>query len=212
MDITLSDVTVRLPDHRTLFHIEHFVVQSGARVLIQGPSGIGKTTFLHLIAGLFLPEKGSVELGKVRVDLLTDRERSRLRRRSIGIIFQRLNLIDHLNALENVVLPFRNVSDARGKAIRALGRLNLGTSLNSRIATLSPGEQQRVAVARILASTPPLILADEPTSSLDEVNAHAVLDALWEASEGNTLVVVSHDRRIYERFSRPVEFTELINA
>ncbi len=213
MDVRLKDVTVVLPpDDRLLFHIDHLSVTSGTCVLIHGASGLGKTTLLHLIAGLFLPEQGSVELGGRNLSLLSDHERARLRRESLGIIFQRLNLIEHLNALENVMLPLRGRSDGGNRAARALARANVGALQYERVGNLSLGEQQRVAVARVLAAAPDLILADEPTSSLDERTARAILDALREASEGKTMLVVSHDQRIAGYFNSVIPFEGLIKA
>jgi putative ABC transport system ATP-binding protein len=212
MDVSLTDVVVRIPpDQRLLFHVKSLRIDSGLRVLIHGASGIGKTTLLHLIAGLFLPDSGSVEVGGSNLCLLNDHQRSRLRREHLGIIFQRLNLIDHLDAIENVMLPLRDRRTARERAVNALKVVNMAGLLRERVANLSLGEQQRVAVGRVLAGKPALILADEPTSSLDERNAEAVMDALFDASEGSTLIVVSHDHRISRRFDRTIDFAVLIS-
>jgi putative ABC transport system ATP-binding protein len=212
MDVSLKDVVVRIPpDQRLLFHIKSLHIDSGSRVLIHGASGLGKTTLLHLIAGLFLPQSGSVEVDGSNMCLLNDHQRSKLRREHLGIIFQRLNLIDHLNALENVVLPLRDRRVARQRAVDALKMVNMAGLLRERVGNLSLGEQQRVAVGRVLAAKPALILADEPTSSLDERNAEGVMDALFDASGGSTLIVVSHDHRISRRFDKTFDFVLLIS-
>lgn len=210
MDIALTNIVVSVPPtHRLLFSIRGLRIPAGTRMLIHGASGIGKTTLLHLIAGLFSADEGKVTIGTYDLQMLSDFQRSILRRQEFGIVFQRLNLIDHLNALENVLLPLPPDSTSAARAAQALEKVNMGGRDRERVANLSLGEQQRVAIARVLASSPPIILADEPTSSLDEKNASAVLDALWEASTNNTLLVVSHDRRIHERFQNVVDFEDL---
>lgn len=213
MEVVLKDVTVCIPPRkRVLFHIDEFSVPSGSSLLIHGSSGIGKTTLLHLIAGLFLPDAGMVLLGGSEMTRLSDRARGRIRREHVGIIFQRLNLIEHLTPLENVMLPLRQLRDARGRSLRALRTLGIEGLRDELSGNLSLGEQQRVAVARVLALSPSLILADEPTSSLDEKNATQVLDALLEAAEGKTLIVVSHDRRIGDRFLTVIDFEKVVAA
>ncbi len=211
MDIVLSDVAVRIPSTgRLLFRIGHFNVPAGSHVLVHGASGIGKTTLLHLIAGLFLPESGTIRVGGIDLGSLSDAERGVFRRKHLGIIFQRLNLIEHLTVLENVALPLRRGTDVNGRSREALRRVNIESLGNEQARNLSLGEQQRTAAARVLAAAPDLILADEPTSSLDEYNAGAVLDALQGSAHGKTLVVVSHDRRIEDRFQSVFRFEEVV--
>lgn len=211
MDIRLSNIEVRLPSSgRLLFRIGAYGVASGARVLVEGASGLGKTTLLHLIAGLFLPDSGEVHVGPHVVHALSDEARCRLRRRHIGLIFQRLNLLDHLTACENVLLGLPPGRSSTAIARAALERLGMTSLAHARSASLSLGEQQRVAVARVVAARPDVILADEPTSSLDRANADAVMDALFETAAGRTLVVVSHDQRLRSRFDRVADFAEVI--
>jgi ABC-type lipoprotein export system ATPase subunit len=208
MDIRLSAVKVRLPpDDRPLFHIPALEIPHGSKVLIHGPSGKGKTTLLHLMAGLFLPSEGYVYVGEHNLKSLSDEQRCRLRRQHFGMVFQKLNLIDHLTALENVLLTLSAQSGpaAAGEALRQVG---LETYASHRTAVLSLGEQQRVAVARVIAARPSILLADEPTSSLDAVNARAVLEALWGVPGNPTMIVVSHDERIRTRFDRVIAFED----
>ena len=213
MNIVLTNIVVTIPPRqRILFRIHDFRIPFGSRVVVHGPSGIGKTTLLHLIAGLFLPDEGDVTIGNDRLRILNDRQRSRLRRDKFGIVFQRLNLVDHLNAIENVVLPLRPAVESSKRATEALRKLGLANLAREPVAHLSLGEQQRVAVARVLATSPLLILADEPTSSLDERNAFEVFDALWTASEQKTLLVVSHDKRIHNRFDTVIDFRQLTTS
>lgn len=210
MKITLKDIKVNLPvSGKTLFHLPEFEVESGHKVLIEGESGKGKTTLLHLIAGLFYPAEGEVLLGEQRLNSLSDEERCHFRRANVGIIFQKLNLIEHLTALENVCLALGSLGTARAQA--ALKAVGLKDHMHERSSVLSLGEQQRVAVARVLASDAKIILADEPTSSLDEKNAANVMDLLFEAAKHKTLVVVSHDHRIEKKFNTVVKFENMVS-
>lgn len=194
-----------------LFAVPALAIPAGARVLIHGPSGRGKTTLLHLMAGQFPPDRGQVLVGGTDLASLDEDARCRFRRRHFGIVFQRFNLLDHLNAPENVRLGFPPGAErAEAQAVAALMRLGLESRMHRPCASLSPGERQRVAVARAVAARPDILLADEPTSSLDDANAEAVLAALMEASAGRTLVVVSHDRRIHGEFETLLDFSSLV--
>lgn len=149
------------------------------------------------------PSTGSVFLGPHELSALSDGARSTLRRDHMGLIFQKLNLLSHLTVTENVAL-------AGGPDVAtALKRVGLAELSEARAAVLSGGEQQRVAVARVLAQKPGIVLADEPTSSLDDKNAAFVIDALKEAARGRTLLVVSHDDRVVRAFSQIVSLEEL---
>lgn len=151
-----------------------------------------------------LPTTGAIHVGDHEITKMTDAERARFRRTNIGLIFQKLNLLSHLTVAENVELALSpNLAPAEGRAKRvasALARVKLGDRSGERTAVLSGGEQQRVAVARVLAQAPELILADEPTSSLDDENAAFVIEALKSAAQGKTLLVVSHDDRLHQAF------------
>ncbi len=211
LDLHLSKIKVVLPNGRRLFAVQDLKIPFGSHVLIQGESGRGKTTFLHLIAGLFSPTEGHVQIGNQRMDSMTDDQRCDLRMQKIGVIFQKLNLIDHLTVAENVSLAMP--AQGLGSAERigpAIERVNLKGRDDERCSYLSVGEQQRVAVARVLAQQPEIILADEPTSSLDEKNSGFVIDALLDAAKGKTLIVVSHDHRISTRFPKIIPFQEFI--
>lgn len=203
MQITLKDLEIRYEGMgRPLLRVPARRVESGARILLRGSSGSGKTSLLHVLTGLMRPSAGDVQLGEQWLGPLNEGQRTTVRRQSIGIVFQRLNILDHLTAAENVQLgaPGRRVPPA--DVLRALERLDMAGHADKPAWQLSLGEQQRVAVARVLATHPRLVVADEPTSSLDEPNAHRVLDALFEASEGGaTLLVATHDQRIADRFA-----------
>lgn len=203
LNIEIENISVELPNGKKLFAIPHYKIPQGHHLLIQGESGKGKTTFLHLLAGLFLPQSGHVKIGDAQLSALNDNERADLRRNKIGVIFQKLNLLDHLTAAENIQL-------SAGEYENALKKVRLEQKAQELCSYLSLGEQQRVAVARVLAQSPEIILADEPTSSLDETNAKFVMQALKEIARGKTLIVVSHDHRIANYFDEVVQFEQVI--
>ncbi len=210
MDLELKNVEARIPGtHRVLFRVMDLKIPVGTRLCVHGPSGQGKTTFLHLLAGLLKPDAGIIRLGNDDFSDLDERARDRIRRRHFGIIFQQFNLLGYLTPIENVFLglPAGEVG-RKERAQNALARMGLEPGDSKTCNWLSQGERQRVAVARVLAAEPQVILADEPTSSLDEANAAVVMDALMEVSESATLVVVSHDQRIRARFSQQIDFAE----
>lgn len=218
MHIALKGVEVRLPAAPSpLFHLPRFDVATGARTLVHGPSGRGKTTLLNLLSGQFTPQAGSIRVGGTELTSLGADARARFRRAHFGIVFQRWNLIDHLTLLENVVLGIpdraaRGAERKRRRAEEALRRVGLAALAARRAGLVSPGEQQRAAVARVSAAEPAIILADEPTSHLDDDGAAHVIDALWSASAGRTLIVVSHDPRLRARFEDARDFSALVSA
>jgi putative ABC transport system ATP-binding protein len=177
-------------------------VEAGKLVLLLGPSGSGKTTLLTLMAGLVAPSAGTVAIGGRRLDALSLVELQRLRARNIGVVFQAFNLIDALTALENVALVLRFAGKGRRDSLVAahtvlagIGIGYLGAQLTSQ---LSQGEKQRVAIARAVANKPALLLADEPTASLDSENGLGIIGILHRyARDSQAAVVVStHDPRL----------------
>ena len=175
------------------------VVQPGTFVAITGRSGSGKTTLLNMFGGLDTPTSGSIQLGGRSIDQLGERERTELRRHTVGIIFQSFALLPTLSALENVALALHIAGvGARERARQAhetLELVGLGDRLDHRPFELSGGEQERVAVARALANRPPLILADEPTGELDTATGHEIIALLRQvvATQGTTFIVATHD-------------------
>ena len=180
----------------------------GSFTAVMGPSGSGKTTMLLCAAGLDRQSDGSVHVGDVVLDQLSERERAKLRRERIGFVFQSFNLLDALTAEQNVTLPARMAGKrvSRKRARAALARVGLEEKSGRRPAELSGGEQQRVAVARALVGEPEVVFADEPTGALDLASGRAVLDALRAAVDqlGQTVLMVTHDPRSAARADRVV--------
>ena len=171
-----------------------------------GASGVGKTTLLHILAGILRPTSGTVTLDG-EVLYATNERDDRWRARRIGVVPQKLHLLPSLSALDNVRLAQYFVGNAEGDAARALLKdLGLQARLHARPEKLSVGEQQRVAIARAIVNKPRLLLADEPTSNLDDANSERAIDLLFEAVSmtGALLVVATHDARIRGRFARQV--------
>lgn len=173
-------------------------VYPGEFLSVMGPSGSGKSTLLGLLAGLDHPERGSVRLRGRDLDSLNGEERLRLRRKSIGVVFQSFGLMPTLSALENVELPLRiagaDLEQARTASIRWLTRLGLSDRLDNRIFELSAGQQQRIAISRALVIEPDVLLADEPIAEVDTENADIILDALAEVPRrGGAVLAATHN-------------------
>ncbi len=186
----------------------NFTIRSGESVAIVGASGSGKSTLLGLMAGLDLPTSGSIELMAQDLGRLDEDGRAKLRGQFVGFVFQSFQLVPHLNALENVMLPLEirgtPLTEARELAADCLARVGLSQRLMHYPKTLSGGEQQRVALARAFVSEPSILFADEPTGSLDEASGSKVIELLFELNRenGSTLILVTHDPQLAKRCSR----------
>jgi len=172
-------------------------VDAGDRIVVTGPSGAGKSTFLHILCGLDQPTSGLVRVLGTDVTHLSNVERSDLRLREVGIVFQFFSLLSGLTALDNVALPMvlagTRRREARIQARELLGQLGLGGRLDHAPHELSGGECQRVAIARALANHPKLLLADEPTGNLDLKTGQEVLEVLFSSASDTAIVLVTHD-------------------
>lgn len=201
-------------DSSLCWHLDELDINKGERVLITGPSGCGKTTLLNLLSGLLQPDAGDIVVDGIHVDQLSTSEADIFRGQHIGLIFQSFHLLMPLTIMENILLGARygrkwSTGEAYEKADHLLSMVGLAKYRSCRPGQLSIGEQQRVAIARALINEPPLLLADEPTASLDTANSQKVLDLLFTLCDEQqaTLVVVSHDTDIMERFPKRIDAT-----
>lgn len=195
--------------------IADFTLHAGEQRALRGASGCGKTTLLHLIAGVLVPDVGEIALDGELMAPAGESARDRLRARKLGYVFQTFNLLQGFTVLENLILPqcFAGAADP-ARARRLLDRLGVGALADRFPRTLSTGQQQRVAVARALVNRPRLVLADEPTANLDARPAAAALDLLRTmcAEEGAALLLVSHDERVLAQFRTVHDFAEINRA
>ena len=183
-----------------------FRLESGETVAIVGASGSGKSTLLSIIAGLDTPTRGTVRLDGQDLFALSEDGRAALRAQKVGFVFQSFQLMGNLTALENVMLPLElaDRSDARKAATEMLKHVGLGQRLGHYPKVLSGGEQQRVALARAFVMQPAVLLADEPTGSLDFATGETIMQLMFDLNreQGTTLVLVTHDRGIAQRCER----------
>lgn len=186
----------------------NFTLQRGQTVAIVGASGSGKSTLLTLLAGLDTPSSGTVHLDGTDLFALNEDQRAALRAQKVGFVFQSFQLLGNLTALENVMLPLELAGrrDARQAATQMLERVGLGARLRHYPKLLSGGEQQRVALARAFVVHPAVLLADEPTGSLDFATGERIMELMFDLNreQGTTLVLVTHDRAIADRCERRI--------
>ena len=196
-----------------VIRIRALELRDGEQVALIGQSGSGKSTLLNLIAGILLPDQGEINLKGTNIPQLPEAHRDRFRAANIGYVFQSFNLLQGFTALENVLLGqmFAGGGSNGDRAVKLLETVGLGKRLHHKPRALSVGEQQRVAIARALVNAPPLVLADEPTGSLDTKNGAIVLELLIRiCSENNhTLLLVTHDPSVMGKFQKVVSLEEL---
>lgn len=206
-----------------ILQIDAFHINIGEKVFVRGPSGSGKSTLLNIISGVLKPQAGDIDILGQQLNDLRATKLDRFRADHIGYIFQQFNLIPYLSIIENVILPCRFSRLRNDKSIRRAGSLqdearhllnrlfpSFRKDLNQRVTELSVGQQQRVAVARALIGQPELVIADEPTSSLDTDTREAFMDLLFEEvnRSHSGLLFVSHDQTQKNRFDRCVDIAD----
>jgi putative ABC transport system ATP-binding protein len=207
--VQVEQITKRVQDatgELTILHDISFELAAQESVAIVGASGSGKSTLLAILAGLDKPSTGTVTLRGQDLFVLDEDQRAAVRAKELGFVFQSFQLLPNLTALENVMLPLelRGDAAARDQAAAMLARVGLGERLSHYPRVLSGGEQQRVALARAFVQRPALLLADEPTGSLDFATGASVMELMFELNReaGTTLVLVTHDREIAARCER----------
>lgn len=192
----------------TEFHFPDMNCSASETLLITGNSGKGKTTLLHLVGGLLRAKSGEVSIDGKNISVLSEKELDQFRGRNIGLVLQQSHFVASLNVLENVVLAswLATGKKATEKAKLLLKELDLEDQQHKLPSSLSMGQQQRVSIARALINEPKLLLADEPTSSLDDENASRVADLLAKLSKEYkaSLVIVTHDQRLKDKFSNHI--------
>ena len=214
--IRFTDVQFEYPGDGTTsgfrLSVPSMEIAQGEAVAVIGPSGCGKTTLLLLAGGVESPDSGDVLIDGQVLSKANDAQRRNLRLRRIGFVFQDFRLLEYLNVLQNILLPYRLGAlevdaDAIARAKALAKDLGINELLRRRIDRLSHGERQRVAICRALVTNPVCVLADEPTGNLDPLNKHAILDALLKACRKNNaaMLVVTHDHDLLESFDRVID-------
>lgn len=191
-----------------LFHMPDLYCEAGSTILITGDSGKGKTTYLHILAGLLKPKTGEILIDKVNMVALSESKSDKFRGKNIGLVLQKSHFVASLTVLENLEMASW-LATGKKNATRAkelLAKLDIANQANKLPSQLSIGQQQRVSIARALMNDPKVLLADEPTSSLDDKNAEKVIQLLTDLSKEYkaALVIVTHDARIKEKFTNKI--------
>lgn len=196
--------------------IPELTVRRGENIAVIGPSGTGKTTLLSLMAGILVPNEGTINIDDVQVSALNDNARRDFRITNVGFVFQDFQLLDYLSVLDNILHPYRITGalilnkQTRDMARHLAHKMGIEDKLRRRPNDLSHGEKQRVAICRALLPNPNLILADEATGNLDPENKIRILDLLFQSVEDHntTLLAVTHDHELLKRFDRTVDFQD----
>lgn len=212
--IAIDRLKFRYPNSEFLLDIPSLTIEDGEKVAIVGPSGCGKTTLLNLVSGIEVPDSGEVVVIGQSVSSMTDAQRRDFRARSIGMVFQQFELVEYINAKENILLPFAINSslnldaEVKSRVMQLANAVGIGEQLKRRSTQLSQGERQRVAICRAMITCPKIVMADEPTGNLDPRNKRLILELLFEQANRNrqTLLVVTHDMGILEGFDRVIDF------
>ena len=218
--VGIDGLAFRYRDGEFHLRIHRLELVRGQSTAFIGPSGSGKTTLLNLIAGVAMPAAGRIITDGMEVTCLPEARRRDFRITHIGLIFQEFELLNYLNVLDNILLPFRINSalsltpQVRARAQDLARQVGIADQLARYPRKLSQGERQRVAVCRAVLPDPALLLADEPTGNLDPVNAGRVLDILFEHTRrsGATLLAVTHDHDLLGRFERVVDFKQFTGS
>ena len=214
--VTLEQCRRKLGPGAT-FYCEHFHAETGDHIALWGPSGCGKSTMLNLVSGLLRLDSGTITVDDVEIQDMSEGQLDHFRGERLGFVFQTFNLLAPFTALQNVMLAMRfsdtvPAGEWKSRATMLLERVGLSHRLHAKPNTLSVGEQQRVAIARALANKQRLIIADEPTGSLDPKNAKEIMDLFLEVctEEGVTMLLVTHDQALAQRLPKQFDCVGLV--
>jgi putative ABC transport system ATP-binding protein len=218
--IELSNISFAYSRGDYQLEIESLQIAASETVAITGLSGVGKTTLLHLIAGILTPHTGTVVANGEPLSQISDSARRRFRLKQIGMIFQEFELIEYLSVRDNIQLPYRLSGNLTlGSSVRSRAQMlahdsGIGDKLDRNVAQLSQGERQRVAICRAVLPNPKLILADEPTGNLDPANTERVLDLIFHnvVQSGASFVCITHERHYLDRFHRVLDFADFASS
>lgn len=195
-------------DGEKKFKFPDLNINSGESLLVLGESGVGKTTFIQILAGLLKPSSGSLELNSINYSNLSSKKMDEFRGKNIGMIFQSPHFVRNISIIENLLLSLHLSNQKLDKeyAENILSQIGLAEKMNSLPDELSQGEQQRAAIALAVIKNPDLILADEPTSSLDDTNCQKIISLLKEqsASKNAKLIIITHDNRLKSQFKKSI--------
>ena len=215
--IRINDIAFGYSGSDFRLEIESLSIDRGEKAAFIGSSGIGKTTLLNLIAGIYLPDSGEIDVDGRAVNRMSDAERRAFRITEIGFVFQDFRLLEYLSVLDNIMLPYRlnraleMSADVRGQAKSIASDLGIEDKLSKFPSKLSHGERQRVAIGRALITRPKILIADEPTGNLDPANKAHIMDILFDYVDNrdSTLITVTHDHALLNGFDRVIDLGSL---
>ena len=217
--LQIKDLHFQYPASDFKIEISDIKITQGSKIAISGKSGSGKTTLIHLISGILKPQSGEILFYDKSITDMNDKELRKHRISNIGFIFQEFELLEYLNVMDNLILPYKInkslVLDAeiKDKAKEIANRIGIGNKLDQHPKQLSGGERQRLAIARALITSPPLIIADEPTGNLDEKTSNIVMDEITDqvSYTNSTLIMISHNNELISSFDETIDIQESPN-
>ena len=217
--LQISDLHFQYPASDFKIEVSDIKITQGSKIAISGKSGSGKTTLIHLISGILKPQSGEILFYDKSITDMNDKEIRKHRISNIGFIFQEFELLEYLNVMDNLILPYKInkslVLDAeiKDKAKEIANRIGIGNKLDQHPKQLSGGERQRLAIARALITSPPLIIADEPTGNLDEKTSNIVMDEITDqvSYTNSTLIMISHNNELISSFDETIDIQESPN-
>ena len=217
--LQISDLHFQYPASDFKIEVSDIKITQGSKIAISGKSGSGKTTLIHLISGILKPQSGEILFFDKSITDMNDKEIRKHRISNIGFIFQEFELLDYLNVMDNLILPYKiNKSlsldeEIKNKAKEIANRIGIGNKLDQHPKQLSGGERQRLAIARALITSPPLIIADEPTGNLDNKTSNIVMDEITDqvSYTNSTLIMISHNNELISSFDEIIDIQESPN-